>query len=204
AAGGTQINLTCTASTDNVAVTGYRVERCVGSGCSNFAQVATPTSTTYGDTGLTPATSYSYRVLASDTAGNLSTYSNTTNAATPDTVAPTAPPGLTAMAVSFTQINLGWTASSDNVAVSGYQLERCQGAGCNSFVPIASPATTSYSDTGLATGTSYSYRARAVDAAGNLGAYSNVTSATTPAPDITAPTAPSIVTSFAGGTPASI
>src|SRR5207237_4837379 len=118
AAGGTQINLTCTASTDNVAVTGYRVKRCVSSGCSNFAQVATPTSTTYSDTGLTPATSYSYRVLASDTAGNLSTYSNTANAATPDTVAPTAPSSLTAIAACSTQNNLTLTASYDNVEVT--------------------------------------------------------------------------------------
>ena len=49
----TQINLSWTASTDNVGVTGYRVERCQGAGCTNFAQIATPTGTTFSDTGLT-------------------------------------------------------------------------------------------------------------------------------------------------------
>ena len=46
-----QINLSWTGSTDNVGVTGYRVERCSGAGCSNFAQIATPTGTTHNDTG---------------------------------------------------------------------------------------------------------------------------------------------------------
>ena len=46
-----------------------------------------------------------------------------------DTTSPTAPSGITASA-SGTQINLGWTASTDNVAVTGYRVERCQGSGC--------------------------------------------------------------------------
>src|SRR5436190_20924979 len=49
-------------STDNVGVTGYRVERCQGAGCSNFAQIAAPTGTTFSDTGLTASTSYSYHI----------------------------------------------------------------------------------------------------------------------------------------------
>ena len=77
------------------------------------------------------------------------------------------------------QINLAWTASTDNVGVTGYLVERCQGAGCSTFAQIATPAGTSFSDTGLAVSTSYSYRVRASDAAGNLGAYSAVASATT-------------------------
>jgi hypothetical protein len=56
-----------TAATDNVGVTGYRVERCAGAGCTNFAQIATPTATSYSDTGLTASTSYSYRVRAGRT-----------------------------------------------------------------------------------------------------------------------------------------
>src|SRR5947208_11866006 len=64
----TQINLSWTASTDTVGVTGYRVERCVGAGCTSFAQLAAPTGTPPGpsvsDSGLSPATSYSYRVRA--------------------------------------------------------------------------------------------------------------------------------------------
>src|SRR5262245_4050797 len=57
----------------------------------------------------------------------------------PDTTAPTVPTGLAATAVSATQINLNWTASTDNVGVTGYLVERCQGAGCTTFVQIATP-----------------------------------------------------------------
>ena len=53
-----QINLSWTASTDNVGVTGYRVERCQGAGCTNFAQVGAPAATSFNDTGLTPHTTY--------------------------------------------------------------------------------------------------------------------------------------------------
>ncbi len=203
AASATQINLSWTASTDNVGVTGYRVERCQGASCTTFAQIATPTATSYSDTGLTASTSYSYRVRATDAAGNLSSYSSTASATTQssaDTVAPTAPGSLTATATSATQINLSWTASTDNVGVTGYQVERCQGASCTTFAQIATPTATSYSDTGLTASTSYSYRVRATDAAGNLSSYSNTASATTPTGgDTTPPSAPTGLTATAAG-----
>ncbi len=177
----TQINLSWTASTDNVGVTGYQIERCVGAGCSNFTALTTVSTTSYSNTGLTNGTSYSYRVRATDAAGNLSGFSSVSSATTPDTQAPTAPSGLTATALTSTQINLSWTAATDNVAVTGYQIERCQGAGCSNFAALTTVATTTYSNTGLTAGTPYSYRVRATDAAPNLGPYSNTASATTSA-----------------------
>src|SRR5437762_3296180 len=184
AASGSQINLSWTASTDNVGVTAYPVERCQGAGCTSFAPLGTAAVTTYSDAGLTANTSYSYRVRATDAAGNPSGYSNVASATTPapDTQPPTAPGTLTATAVSWSQINLSWTASTDNVGVTAYPVERCQGAGCTSFAPVGTAAGPTYSDTGLAANTSYSYRVRATDAAGNPSGYSNVASATTPAP----------------------
>jgi len=182
-----QINLSWTASTDNVGVTGYRVERCQNAGCSNFAQVGTPTGTTFNDSGLLVSTPYSYRVRAVDAATNPSGYSNIASATTltpppPDTTPPTAPSNLTATAVGAGQINLGWTASTDNVGVTGYRVERCSGAGCSNFAQIATPTGTTYNDTtNLQPSTSYSYRVRAVDAVPNLSGYSNVASATTQA-----------------------
>jgi len=104
-----------------------------------------------------------------------------TGGTTPDSVAPSAPGALGATVAGAGQINLAWNASTDNVGVTGYRVERCQGAGCGSFVQIATPVATTFSDTGLAGATSYSYRVRAIDAAGNLSAYSNLASATTPA-----------------------
>jgi len=98
----------------------------------------------------------------------------------PDAIAPSAPANLSASAQSATQINLSWTGSTDNVAVTGYLLERCQGAGCSNFAQIATPASTAFSDSNLTGATSYSYRVRATDAAANLSAYSNTASAATP------------------------
>jgi chitodextrinase len=96
-----------------------------------------------------------------------------------DSQPPTAPTNLGATAAGSSQVNLAWTASTDNVGVTGYQVERCQGSGCSTFAQIATVTGIAYSDTGLAAGTSYSYRVRATDAAGNLSPYSNVASATT-------------------------
>jgi chitodextrinase len=184
AASSALINLSWTASTDKAGVTGYLVERCQGVGCSNFAQISTPAVPSFADSGLTASTSYTYRVRATDAAGNLSAYSNTATATTlagRDTTPPTAPSNLTATAASSAQINLSWTASTDNVGVAGYLVERCEGAACNNFTQVAAPTTTTFNDTGLTASTSYSYRVRATDAAGNLSAYSNVASATTSA-----------------------
>src|SRR5262249_25439563 len=94
---------------------------------------------------------------------------------------PTAPSNLTATPSSSTQINLSWTASTSSTGgISNYFVERCQGAGCSSFTQIATPTATSYVDTGLTGATSYGYRVRASDTAGNLSGYSNVVTTTTP------------------------
>ena len=189
-----EVDLSWGASTDDVGVTGYLVERCQGTGCTNFTKIATPAGTSYKDTSVSPSTSYSYRVRATDAAGNLSTYSNTATALTPDTTSPSQPATLTATAVSGGEIDLSWGASTDNVGVIGYQVERCQGASCTSFAQIATPTATTYKDTTVAVGTSYSYRVRATDAAGNLSTYSNTTSATTQTPDTSPPTQPGTLT----------
>ena len=78
-------------------------------------------------------------------------------------------------------MNLGWTASTDNVGVAGYRVERCQGAGCSDFALVASPTGTGVADLGLAPLTSYSYRVAAVDPSGNVSGFSTVVSATTAA-----------------------
>ena len=102
---------------------------------------------------------------------------------------PTDPANLTATPVSQSQVNLAWTASTDNVGVTGYRLERCQGAACSNFAEIATPTGTAHNDTGLTAGATYRYRIRAADAAGNLSGYSNIASGTTQGAPNTAPTA---------------
>src|SRR5207244_10885315 len=79
-----------------------------------------------------------------------------------------------ASAVSSSQINLSWTASSDNVGVSGYRVYR-------NGTQIATTGATSFANTGLSPSTTYSYTVAAYDAAGNLSAQSSPASATTPA-----------------------
>src|SRR5206468_2423495 len=112
AAGSTGANLSWGASTDNVGVTGYVVRR-------NGVQVATPATTSYADTGLSVGT-YSYTVAAGDAAGNISPNSASVSVTIADTTPPTTPTGLTAAAAGSTGANLSWSASTDNVGVTGY------------------------------------------------------------------------------------
>ncbi|MSR09200.1 MAG: hypothetical protein EXR82_06670 [Gammaproteobacteria bacterium] len=180
----TQINLSWGAASDSVGVTGYALEQCQGASCTSFTQIATATSTTFSNTGLAGGTTYRYRVRAWDAANNLGAYSPAATATTPaaaDTTAPTAPGNLGATATSSTQINLTWGAASDSVGVTGYALERCQGASCTNFTQITTATGTTFSNTGLTGGTTYRYRVRARDAANNLGAYSPTATAATPA-----------------------
>src|SRR6266704_2180254 len=180
AAGPVQINLSWTASTETGGtISQYLIERCTGATCSNFLQVGTSPTTTFNDTGLLGSTTYSYRVRATDASNNFSAYSNTASATT---AAPTftAPSNLTATAASSTQINLSWTAATETGGtIIQYLIERCQGSGCSSFAQVATSTTSTFNDTGLLAGTTYSYRVRATDAASNLSPYSNVASATT-------------------------
>src|SRR4029077_7880882 len=82
-ASNTQINLSWTAATETGGtITQYLIESCTGSACTSFAQIGTSTSTTFNNTGLTPSSSYSYRVRATD-GTNFSGYSNTATGSTP-------------------------------------------------------------------------------------------------------------------------
>jgi hypothetical protein len=94
---------------------------------------------------------------------------------------PAAPSNLTATAVLYTQVNLSWTDNAGNE--TGFKVERCAGASCSNFSQIDSvgPNVTSYQNTGLTGGTSYSYRVRAYNAGGNS-SYSNTATAVTPLP----------------------
>lgn len=91
----------------------------------------------------------------------------------PDTTVPTAPTGLTATAVSSSQINLSWAASTDDRRIAQYKIYR------NSLLVDTIGNVTSYSNTGLTNGTSYSYYVIAVDSSNNLSIQSNIASAST-------------------------
>lgn len=168
AASTTQIDLSWTASTDDVGVAGYKIYR-------SGTLIKTVTSTTASDTALTAATSYCYTVSAIDSAGYESAQSFSVCATTlsiPDTSVPSVPTNLSATTVSSTQINLSWSASSDNVGVLGYNIYR-------NGTYLKSVITTSTSDAGLSPSTQYCYTVSAYDVANNESAQSNPACAVT-------------------------
>jgi len=159
------ITLRWTASTDNVAVTGYRIYR-------GGTQVGTSPTTTYIDTGLTLGTTYSYTVAAYDAAGNVSAQTTAISYKIVDATPPSTPSGLTMGVRTPTSISINWTASTDNVAVTGYIIYR-------GGTQVGTSPTTTYIDTGLTPGSTYSYTVAAYDATGNVSAQSTVTPFTT-------------------------
>src|SRR5204862_272062 len=83
-----------------------------------------PTTTSFADTGLSAAPTYSYTVAARDAAGNTSANSASESVTIADTTPPTTPTGLTAAVAGSTGANLSLTASTDNVPVTGYRVRR--------------------------------------------------------------------------------
>jgi len=174
-------------------------ELLVGSGGANHTGIVSVAANsevrnadTFGVLDLTlHPTGYDWRFVPE--AGKTFADSGTTACHGPsgDTTPPTAPANLTATAVSSGQVNLAWTASTDNVGVTGYNVYR-NGA----F--LASATATSYSDTTTQASTTYSYTVYAVDAAGNVSPASNTAAVTTPGQgDTQAPTSPTGVTATA-------
>lgn len=165
------LQLSWTASTDNVGVAGYRIYR-------NGTLIATTTSASYSSTGLSAGTAYSFRVSAYDASGNASAQSAalavTTASAAGDTTPPSVPAQLTLGAVTSTTAQLTWAASTDNVGVIGYRVSRSGAYLTSSPVP-------SFSDTGLTAATAYSYTVAAYDGAGNVSAPSSPLAVTTSA-----------------------
>ena len=152
---------------------GYRIERCGGTNCTSFVEIATVGAnvTSYQNTGLLPATSYSYRVRAVKQSGT-SAYSNTASSTTQAQTAPAPPTNLATVVVSSSQINLTWTDNATNE--SGFRIERCTGTGCTSFAEIATVGVnaTSYQNTGSAPRDELFVPRRAYNQAGTSG-YSN-------------------------------
>jgi hypothetical protein len=173
-----QINLSWTDNANNE--NGFKVEQSTDG--IAFTQIAMLASNTvsFSVTGLAASTTYQYRVVSFNDAGNSSfsnTASATTSAAPP--VLPAAPSALTAAAISSTRINLAWTDNSSNE--SGFKIERCKNPNCTNFAQIAQVGAnvTTFADTTVTKNTAYSYRVRAFNAGGNS-SYSNTASTKTP------------------------
>lgn len=155
---------------------GFVIERRAGP-AGAFLRVATliGQATSYTDRAVEGNTTYTYRILAFNAAGT-SGYSNEATVTTPIVLEP--PSNLVATAIAATEVKLTWRDNS--LHEDGFRIERRTASSLN-FVEIASvPANvTSYVDTGLHPGTTYTYRVRAYKAAVTSD-YSNVSTATTP------------------------
>ena len=184
ATSGTQINLNWAPSRDNGGIATYKLYR-------GTSVLTTPTSS-FSDTGLTPAAQYCYRISAVDNAGNESGKSTQVCATTPDTMAPNQPTAVTLSVFSETQIDIFWSAPIDNVGVTGYRLYR-------NGVLSKTLTSLSTSDTGLLPFTQYCYKLSALDAAGNESALSASVCGTTL--DTTQPSQPlNVMATFVSGT----
>ena len=150
---GSSVTLTWTNNSSHQ--TGFYVERSTDGG-STYTQIANVTSgVTYTDTSTSEATSYVYRVRAYGTTGN-SAYSPTKSVNTPVNT----PTNLTAVTISTTEIDLSWTDNS--AKEQHYSLQRSTDGGSSWSTTITLAAnTTSYQNTALSEGTTYTYRLQA-------------------------------------------
>lgn len=182
------VNLTWTASTDNIAVTGYDIYR-------NGAKLIGVATTTYMDSTVQPGLTYGYSIAAVDAAGNISPTSipksisipraipspsptaspaaSATSTPPADTTPPTTPQQLTLTRAGFA-VTLVWNASSDNIAVGGYKIYR------NGLPLVTIASTTTYTDSSVQAGFTYGYAVAAIDSFGNVSAASVPRSITVP------------------------
>ena len=162
----TSIDVTWTASTDNVAVTKYEIF--VDGNYNGYT-----TNTSYTISNLNSGTAYSISVLAKDIANNQSAQSAAVSESTlTDTTAPSIPSNVNITNETGTSFKANWTASTDNSGVTGYDV----------YIDGSlhgTTANTSYNVTGLTASTTYSARISAKDQANNTSSQSTAVSATT-------------------------
>lgn len=166
----TATTLTWGASVDASGVTGYDVYK-------NGVYLSSTTSLSIAITGLTAGTAYTFYVKGKDAAGNISASSNVVSVTTPaeeDLIPPTQPTALVASEVTTNSLKLTWTASTDNVGVTKYNIYK-------NGVKLGESLTPVFNVTGLFGNSSYSFYVTAQDAAGNVSTASTSISVTTEA-----------------------
>lgn len=165
---GNSVVLNWASSTDNSGVVIYEIH-------NGNSKVGESTSTSYTVTGLSVSTVYTFTVKAKDEAGNISEASNALQVTTPavnDILAPSIPSGLGATNILENGFVLSWQPSTDNVAVTGYEIYQ------NSNL-IGTSALATYSVGGLVANWTYSFSVKSKDAIGNISEESAKLSVTT-------------------------
>ena len=159
-------SLSWSPSTDNIAVTYYKI-------FVNGAFHSNSPTTTATVSGLTQGTTYIFNVAAADAAGNVSAQSNTVTGTTLiDNEAPSNPTNLSVTSVGTNNIEIQWTAATDNIAVDSYDIYVNGGL-------MGSTNSTSSNVANLDPATAYSLYVVAKDAGGNISGPSNTVTATT-------------------------
>jgi chitodextrinase len=194
----TTLELRWQAGRDNVGVHHYNVFRGSSAAVGGQAKIAETTALSYAYMQLACGTSYSLALQAEDAAGNRSNLSEaiwypvtTLACGSPplpppppsDTQPPSTPPNLHVTSSSTTSIGLAWTASTDNVGVTGYDVYL-------NGVRVWTTIGTSYTHLGLSCGTTYTLAVDAYDAAGNRSQKTAFSGATSACPDTTPPSTP--------------
>ncbi len=202
ASGSTQIDLSWTAPSNNggASITGYRIQ-VSPNGTSNWTNLmASKTGTSHSHRNLPPSTTRHYRVYAINSVGESTSASNVASATTEAASVPDAPTGLSATASGRTQIDLSWTAPSDNggAPITGYRIQVSPNAGTTwaNRADVTGSSTTTYAHTGLTSGTTLHYRVLAINSVGASDP-SNMVSVTVGVR--TAPDAPTRLTATADG-----
>lgn len=166
-----RVDLGWEASTDDDGISGYRLLR-------NGTEIAFVDSTQYADNNVEHNSTYNYQVIAVDRKGNVSGLSNVATVTTlpgnvSDVTPPSVPGNLVATSDASGSIVLTWDASTDNVGVYRYQVVRSDRS-----APLTETVGTRFIDAAVVPGTTYEYRVRALDAAGNVSALSTPATAT--------------------------
>jgi len=190
----TQLNLFWTANADPD-LNHYNVYRGTTAGFvvtpGSTVPVGQPTTNSFSDSGLTPSTTYYYKVAAVDQSGNIGPLSAVDSATTsnpPDLTPPGQVVGVSVSPLGQNQLNLTWTANTES-DLSHYNVYRDITSGFivtihaenpeDDTVPVGQPTTNSFSDSGLASSTTYYYKIAAADNSGNIGPLSTEVSGTT-------------------------
>lgn len=165
-------------ATDNLAVTKVWF---VLDGVTVSTDTAAPYAYSWPITGATNG-EHTWSATAFDDMGNSSTTVGVPVTVNIDVAAPSVPTNLQTVTVTSSTVSLAWALSTDNVGVSGYRIRRS-----SSIIATVAGEVASFTDSGLAFNTSYTYAVLAFDAAGNESAYTLDLAVTTSRPPLRAP-----------------
>ncbi|HEY9062580.1 MAG TPA: right-handed parallel beta-helix repeat-containing protein, partial [Pseudobacteroides sp.] len=157
----TKVNLSWTDSTDNFGIEQYIILR-------DNIEIGLAINNNFTDSGLENGKTYEYRIIAKDTAGNLSDASDAIYVTTNDIQAPSNPQNLRTSSRTSTTVEITWDSSIDNVGVTEYLV--FDGSNQIGFTN----GINSFSLTNLSPTTDYNITVKGKDAAGNISQASNI------------------------------